>query len=727
MYNKKLLNNLNDKQKQVVSAIRKNLLVLAGAGSGKTLVLVRRIAWLISIENCSPKSILAVTFTNKAAKEIKMRVSQLIGYKEQQNIWIGTFHSFAYYVLRIHYAEAKLPKNFQIIDNEDQKRLVKRIINIMNLSTNDEKYSIKYIIKCINAIKNNCLINHKKNIVNIPIYKIYDEYQKLCETNGVIDFNDLIFKLHKLLLHNKDILKIYQKRFQNILIDEFQDTSSSQYNCIYLLYKNNYKVKITIVGDDDQSIYGWRGAKIENINHFLKDFHNVQTILLEQNYRSTSNILNAANKLISNNNSIRLEKKLWTNTNNGKLISIYFALNEFDEAEYIINYIKNNLIKKNIQLNNCVILYRNNFQSRIIEENMLKNNIPYKITGSIRFYARQEIKNTLSYLKLISNYNDDSSFERIINIPKRRIGVVTINTIKSIAKQLNLTLWKASNFIINEKKNILSKITYNSLKKFVYLIKSLKENTINYSLPIKIEKIIKSSGLWNLYLQNNDELNNTKINNLKELINSAVQFTKFKSNSNLNLSKDDDNLIEFLSQTILEYESKNEQKEDKNNDFVQMMTIHSSKGLEFNQVFMIGMEEGIFPNKTSSSKNEYLYEERRLAYVGITRAKKKLILTYTKKRYFYGKEVDSLPSRFINELPDNCIKKISYLDNKKNSQNNFFTDYNFYLGQLIYHNIFGKGIILKIEQVKNNKKIKIKFTNVGIKWIMSNYIKIYDQ
>ncbi|QJC28161.1 UvrD-helicase domain-containing protein [Enterobacteriaceae endosymbiont of Plateumaris braccata] len=724
MYNIKLLNNLNDKQRQVVSAVRKNLLVLAGAGSGKTLVLVRRIAWLISIENCCPKSILAVTFTNKAAKEIKMRVSQLIGYKEQQDIWIGTFHGFAYYVLRIHYAKAKLPKNFQIIDNEDQKRLVKRIINIMNLNINKQKHSIEYIIKCINEIKNNCLKNDKKNILNIPIYKIYDEYQKLCEINGVIDFNELIFKLHKLLLNNKDILKIYQNRFQNILIDEFQDTNSIQYNCIYLLYKKNYKVKITIVGDDDQSIYGWRGAKIENINYFLKDFHNVQTILLEQNYRSTSNILNAANKLISNNNSFRLEKKLWTNTNNGKLISIYFALNEFDEAKYIINYIKDNLIKKNIQLDNCVILYRNNSQSRIIEENMLKNNIPYKITGSIRFYERQEIKNTLSYLKLISNYNDDSSFERIINIPKRGIGIITINTIKSIAKKLNLTLWKASNFIINEKKNILSKITFNSLKKFIYLIKLLKKNTINYSLPIKIEEIIKSSGLWNLYLQNNYEKNNTQINNLKELINSAVQFVKYKSNHNINKK---DNLIEFLSQTILEYDSKNEQKENKNSNFVQMMTIHSSKGLEFSQVFIIGMEEGIFPNKTSLNNDEYIYEERRLAYVGITRAKKKLILTYTKKRHFYGKEINSLPSRFIHELPNDCIKKISYLDNKKNSTNTFITNNNFYLGQIIYHNIFGKGIILKIEQVKNNKKVKIKFTNIGIKWIMSNYITTYEQ
>ncbi|QJC29942.1 AAA family ATPase [Enterobacteriaceae endosymbiont of Plateumaris sericea] len=722
----KLLNNLNDKQKKVVSSIRKNLLVLAGAGSGKTLVLVRRIAWLISIEHCSPKSILAMTFTNKAAKEIKMRVSKFINNKKQQDIWIGTFHSFAYYLLRIHYLEAKLPKNFQIIDNEDQKRLIKRIINIMNLNINEQKYSINYIIKFINQIKNNCLKYNKNNRINILIYQIYDKYQNLCKINGVVDFNELIFKLYNLFLYNKNILKIYQKRFQNILIDEFQDTNSIQYNCIYLLYKKNHKAKVTIVGDDDQSIYGWRGAKIENINLFLKDFHNVETILLEQNYRSTSNILNAANKLISNNNSTRLEKNLWTNTNNGKLISIYFALNEFDEAEYIIHYIKNNLIKKNIQLNDCVVLYRNNSQSRIIEENMLKHNIPYKITGGLRFCERQEIKNTLSYLRLISNYNDDSSFERIINIPKRGIGIITINIIKSIAKKFHFSLWKASNFIINEKKNYLNKITYKALKKFIYLIIMLKENTINYTLPIKIEEIMKSSGLWNLYLQNNYEQNNTRINNLKELINAAVHFMKFKNiNNNDSINKNND-LIEFLSQTILEYENKNEQEEDKNNNFIQMMTIHASKGLEFSQVFIIGMEEGIFPSKASLNNNEYLYEERRLAYVGITRAKKKLILTYAKQRYFYGKEINSLPSRFIDELPYNCIKKINYLEYKKNLTN-IINNKNYYLGQVIYHNTFGKGIILKIEQINNTKKIKILFDNIGIKWIMSNYIQLYNQ
>ncbi|QJC29501.1 AAA family ATPase [Enterobacteriaceae endosymbiont of Plateumaris pusilla] len=721
----KLLNNLNDKQKKVVSSIRKNLLVLAGAGSGKTLVLVRRIAWLISIEHCSPKSILAVTFTNKAAKEIKNRVSQLIDNKEQQDVWIGTFHSFAYYLLRIHYLEAKLPKNFQIIDNEDQKRLIKRIIKIMNLNINEKKYSINYIIKIINQIKNNCINYNKNNIMDIPIYEIYNEYQNLCKINGVVDFNELIFRLYKLFLYNENILKIYQKRFQNILIDEFQDTNSIQYKCIYLLYNKNYKIKVTIVGDDDQSIYGWRGAKIENIKLFLKDFHDVETILLEQNYRSTSNILNAANRLISNNNSTRLEKKLWTNTNDGKLISIYFALNEFDEAEYVINYIKNNLIKKNIQLNDCVILYRNNFQSRIIEENMLKHNIPYKITGGVRFCERQEIKNTLSYLRLISNYNDDSSFERIINIPKRGIGIITINIIKSIAKKFNFTLWEASNFIINNNTNILNNIPYNALKKFIYLIITLKEKTINYSLPIKIEEIMKSSGLWSLYLKNNYEKNNTRINNLKELINAAVQFIQF-TNINNSINKND-NLIEFLSQTILEYEDKNEQKKDKNNNFVQMMTIHASKGLEFSQVFIIGMEEGIFPSKASLNNNEYLYEERRLAYVGITRAKKKLVLTYAKQRYFYGKEINSLPSRFINELPYNCIKKINYLEYKKKTTNINFNKKNFYLGQIIYHKIFGKGKILKIEQITINKKIKILFDNVGVKWIMSNYIKIYDQ
>ncbi|WP_169780378.1 UvrD-helicase domain-containing protein, partial [Enterobacteriaceae endosymbiont of Donacia piscatrix] len=598
MKNVDLLKNLNNKQKEIVSENRKNLLILAGAGSGKTLVLIRRIAWLIYKENCSPKSILAVTFTNKAAIELKTRIkSLLINDFQKNNIWIGTFHSFAYYLLRIHYLNVGLTKNFQIIDSYDQKIIIKRILK--KLSLKDKIFSIEKILKYINNIKNNLLNNyhHKNDLYSINLSKIYDEYQNFCKITEVVDFNELIFYLYKLFLNNPKILKIYQKRFQNILVDEFQDTNDIQYKFISLLYNKNYNTKIILVGDDDQSIYGWRGAKINNISCFLQEFDKVKTILLEQNYRSTSNILNAANKLISYNNN-RLKKKLWTNADNGDLITIYYALNEFDEAEYIAKYIKQKILEKNVKLNNYAILYRNNSQSRILEEIMLKFSIPYKIYGGIQFFERQEIKNILSYLRLISNHNDDSSFERIINIPKRGIGNTTLNIIKHISNKYSLTLWNSSFFLLKNKK-FLNKKTFNVLKNFIELIIFLKNNIKKKSLPKIIEQTIKNSGLWDMYNKNClFGKDNTKINNLKEFINSAKYFTKkklqFKIKSNILNIKNDNLLTDFLSQTLLLNENINKNNEEKNN-YIQLMTIHASKGLEFSEVFIIGMEEGIFP------------------------------------------------------------------------------------------------------------------------------------
>ncbi|QJC34495.1 AAA family ATPase [Enterobacteriaceae endosymbiont of Donacia crassipes] len=727
MKNIDLLKNLNSKQKEIVSENRKNLLILAGAGSGKTLVLIRRIAWLIYKENCSPKSILAVTFTNKAAKELKTRItSLLINNFQKNNIWIGTFHSFAYYLLRKHYLNVGLTKNFQIIDSYDQKIIIKRILK--KLSLKDKIFSIENILKYINNIKNNILNNHfyKNNLYNINLSKIYDEYQSFCKITEVIDFNELIFYLYKLFLNNPKILKIYQKRFQNILIDEFQDTNDIQYKFISLLYNKHYNTKIVLVGDDDQSIYGWRGAKINNINRFLQEFDKVKMILLEQNYRSTSNILEVANKLISYNNN-RLKKKLWTNADNGDLITIYYALNEFDEAEYIAKYIKQKILKKNIKLNNYAILYRNNSQSRILEEILLKFSIPYKIYGGIQFFERQEIKNILSYLRLISNYNDDSSFERIINIPKRGIGNTTLNYIKYIANKYSLTLWKSSFFLLKNK-NFLNKTSFYALKKFITLITFLKNNIKHQSLSKIIKQTIKFSGLWDMYNKNClFEKDNTKINNLKEFINAAKYFTKkklqYKTKLNNLKIKDVNLLTDFLSQTLLLNENINKNNEKKNN-YIQLMTIHASKGLEFSEVFIVGMEEGIFPNKISFDEKS-INEERRLAYVGITRAKKKLTLTYTKKRFLYGKEINSIQSRFINELPQNCIKNISYIQNISvlPKKNYLFIKKKYFIGQMVYHKNFGQGIILKIEILKKNEKLQIKFDNTIIKWIMSNYIQ----
>ncbi|WP_211080554.1 UvrD-helicase domain-containing protein [Enterobacteriaceae endosymbiont of Neohaemonia nigricornis] len=726
-----LLKDLNNKQCEVVSAYRQNLLILAGAGSGKTLVLIRRIAWLINKMKCSSSSILAVTFTNKAAKELKERIKNIIHCKKDyNNIWIGTFHSFAYYILRIHYVEAKLPKHFQIINNDDQKKIIKHILQ--NNNFNEKIYNIDNIIKYINFVKNSYQFNNYKqnnNIIYKNLHIIFNKYQKLCKQTGILDFNELIIQLYELFLNNPSILDIYQQKYKNIFIDEFQDTNDIQYNFINLLYNKEINTCITVVGDDDQSIYSWRGAKVENINRFLKDFYQAKIILLEQNYRSTNNILNAANKLISYNIN-RVKKTLWTNSNNGHLITIYLAYNEFDEAEYIARYIQKYIINNNLSLSDCAILYRNNTQSRIIEEKMLQFNIPYYIYGGIRFFERQEIKHVLSYLKLISNYNNDIAFERIYNIPKRGIGKNTFQIIKTIANKLNISLWESSILII-KKKNINTS-SLNALIKFIKLIQTLKQNTLNDTLPNIIKKTIVLTGLQEMYSKNSCKIMNDKdnsiLNNLQELINSSKHFMYNLSKKNNNISINKQNiLVEFLSQSILQVENIdiNNKHITNNKNYIQLMTIHASKGLEFNQVFIIGMEEGIFPNKISIYKEKNIYEERRLAYVGMTRAKKKLILTYTKNRYIYGKEINTIPSRFINELPICCVKNISYLNFQPNytpKKIKLKNSIDYYVGQKVNHNIFGKGIILKIEILKKDFKLKIKFDKIGIKWIMSNYI-----
>ncbi|QJC30814.1 UvrD-helicase domain-containing protein [Enterobacteriaceae endosymbiont of Macroplea appendiculata] len=722
-----LLKNLNNQQCAVIMSERNNILILAGAGSGKTLVLVRRIAWLIHKMQCSAHTILAVTFTNKAANELKNRIKKIVNDTDYTNIWVGTFHSLAYYILRIYYAEAILPKHFQIIDNDDQKKIIKRIIQKHNLK--ERIYSVEHIIRYIN-IKKNSYTEHIHNFHNINLDSklnwIYEEYQKLCQENGVIDFNELIIRVYKLFLMHPKILDIYQNKFRNIFIDEFQDTNNIQYNLINLLYRKEYNTCITVVGDDDQSIYGWRGAQVKNIQKFKKDFYNVKTILLEQNYRSTNNILHAANTLITNNNN-RFKKTLWTKSHYGHRISIYVAYNEYDEADYIIKYIKNNIVNKKISFNDIAILYRNNTQSRIIEEKMISLNIPYCIYGGIRFFDRQEIKHALAYLRLIINFYDDNAFERIYNVPKRGIGINTFNVVKVIAQQYNLCFWDAC-IKITRQKNIINTTSLNALNKFIQLIMCLKKSILHYTLSKFIEKIINDSSLLEMYKVNNySKIYSSQIDNLQELIVSAKNFSKHYISIKHNIVPSTKKIaIEFLSQNILMTEHINvvEKNNNKKQQLVRLMTIHSSKGLEFNIVFIIGMEEGIFPNKISSSNINELYEERRLAYVGITRTKRKLVLTYTKNRTIYGKENCTKPSRFIHELPYECIKYINCYKETSIIQKPLLSNTYYLIGQIVYHKYFGKGIILQKELFKKNYKLKIKFDKIGIKWIISSFITV---
>lgn len=584
---------------------------------------------------------MAVTFTNKAAKEMINRINKLITNDKKKNICIGTFHSIAYRMLNIHYNACNLNKNFQIIDNNDQLRLIKKIIKLNNIDI--QKYSPDQAISYINKNKNKGLkptnIIPLNNIEKKIWLKIYVSYQEVCERSGLLDFGEILIRVYDLLLNNSQILNSYKKRFKNILIDEFQDTNDIQYHLIKLLVCK--ETKILIVGDDDQSIYTWRGAKIDNIYLFLKDFPNAKIIYLEQNYRSTNNILNAANSLIANNKN-RFNKKLWTKCSNGELINLCSTLNEKNEAQFVINQILS-LKNKGGSFNDCAILYRNNFQSRVLEEILLKNNVSYCIYGGIRFFDRAEIKNALAYLRLIINNKDDTSFERIINLPPRGIGKSTIQIINKHAKEKKISLWNALKNLI--KTFSLNKRTRFAMEKFFNLINNLKKEIKLLPLNLQTSLVIEKTGLIKFYSKEK-----IKLENLEELVNATKEYI---NNNHQQINEEFSFLKDFLIKNILE----DEKDYKKNYNSVKLMTIHTAKGLEFNQVFIVGMEEGLFPSFMSRENITKLEEERRLAYVGMTRAIEKLTLTYTKSRFIYGKIKNLSRSRFIDEIPNSCLKK----------------------------------------------------------------------
>ncbi|WGS66175.1 UvrD-helicase domain-containing protein [Enterobacteriaceae bacterium ET-AT1-13] len=636
MYSK-IIKNMNENQIEAITSNNKNLLILAGAGSGKTRVLVNRIFWLIKNQNISPKSILAVTFTNKSSKEIYNRINKLIKFNIN-DIWVGTFHGLAYKMLYLNSNN----KNFQIIDKNDQIYLIKSITKKLNLDI--KKYPPIKSMYYINKIKNLGLYSKDyvdmncSNEFNNKLLYIYKIYQKECYKHCFLDFGEILISANDFLFKNPVVLKKYNMQFKYILIDEFQDINNIQYKWISTIKNKNNK--IMVVGDDDQSIYGWRGAKSEFIQKFIFDYPDTKIIRLEQNYRSTGNILFAANELINNNNN-RIKKKLWTQKKNGELISIYSAKNEIDEAVFIVNYIK--IWKYNGGLlNDFAVLYRKNIQSNILEKILLRNNINYEILNSINFFNRIEIKLIIFYLRFILNNNDNISFLKIINTPKRGIGINTINKINEISKKYKISLFKAVYKILKYK--ILKNRQFLNLNGFFILINEIKKKIINLKLYEQINYIIQKIDLFLMYKKKEDF--KIRINNVYELIELSKKFY-FEN------IKETEILKLFLSNIILN----NDNIDIKKIDSVKLMTLHSSKGLEFNQVFIIGMEEGIFPNKFIINSKS-LEEERRLAYVGITRAKKKLILTYTKSRYLHGKNIFPIPSRFIKEIPKKFIKKI---------------------------------------------------------------------
>lgn len=712
-----LLEGLNDKQREAVVAPRTNMLVLAGAGSGKTRVLVHRIAWLLSVEQASPFSIMAVTFTNKAAAEMRHRIEDLIG-TSQGGMWIGTFHSLAHRLLRAHYLDAGLPQDFQIIDSDDQYRLIRRIVKSMNLD--DKQWPARQGMWYINGKKDEGLrpqhIQTYGNPVESTWLKVYLAYQEACDRAGLVDFAELLLRAHELWLNKPQILEHYQNRFTNVLVDEFQDTNRIQYAWIRMLAGQSGKVMI--VGDDDQSIYGWRGAQVENIQNFLNEFPHAETIRLEQNYRSTSNILKAANTLIANN-SDRLGKNLWTDGVEGEPISLYCAFNDLDEARYVVGRIKR-WQEEGGALSDCAILYRNNAQSRVMEEALLQAAMPYRIYGGQRFFERQEIKDALSYMRLTANRHDDASFERVVNTPTRGIGDRTLDIVRQVARDNQITLWESALQVIEHK--MLAGRATAAIQRFLELIEKLASETSEMPLHVQTDRIIRDSGLKAMYEQEKGEKAQARIENLEELVTATRQF------SYQDEDKDLMPLQAFLSHAALE---SGESQADAYQDAVQLMTLHSAKGLEFSQVFIVGVEEGMFPSQMSLDEGGRLEEERRLAYVGLTRAMKKLTLTYAESRRLYGKEVNHRPSRFIGELPKECVEEVRLRATISRPVNHqrlgtpiISNDSGYSLGQRVKHPKFGEGTIINMEGSGEHCRLQIAFNGEGIKWLVAAFARL---
>ena len=712
-----IIDPLNDVQRQAVTAPSQPMLVLAGAGSGKTRVLVHRIAWQIQVENFSPDSILAVTFTNKAATEMRNRVEDLLNISVK-SMWIGTFHGLAHRLLRRHWQDAKLLQTFQVIDSDDQYRLIKRLLKSLNLD--EAKWPPRQIQWFINAQKDEGI--RAKNMLETgdlyhqKMVQVYQAYEEICKRSGLVDFAELLLKAHELLRDNEEILKFYQQRFKQIHVDEFQDTNTIQYAWLRLLTQNQNN--LFVVGDDDQSIYGWRGAKIENLYNFQKHYPAHQLIRLEQNYRSTGNILKAANSLIDNNEG-RMGKELWTESGDGEPISLYAAFNEQDEAYFVVERIKKWVNDGGLR-SEVAILYRSNAQSRQFEEKLMTTGTPYRVYGGLRFFERAEIKNALAYLRLISNHHDDAAFERVINTPTRGIGAKTMDDIRLNGRQTSKSLWQASSDLLTA--SAFTPRAANALTGFKQLINSLTSVCEELELYEKVKQVVEKSGLIEAYKKEKGEKGEARVENLEELVNAARLFDYDEENEE-NLSE----LDMFLSFAALEA---GEMQGNDSDDCVQLMTLHSAKGLEFPLVFMVGLEEGLFPSQQSVDDSGRLEEERRLCYVGMTRAMSMLYITYAESRRLYGRETSARSSRFVREIPAQHVQEIRMRANISrpitaiSSSAGLRESSTYKLGQYVNHAKFGEGVILQIEGESAQQRVQVNFTDVGVKWLMLAYAKL---
>lgn len=743
-----LLEGLNDKQRMAVSALRGNLLVLAGAGTGKTRVLVHRIAWLLSVERCFPSTILAVTFSNQAASQIRQRVDQLL-QRPHPEVWIGTFHGLAHRLLRLHALEAGLPSDFHIIDADDQLQLLRRLIRLRNLE--EKQWPARQAAGYINA-KKEAGLRPRHVVVSDSGAEgtwlaIYQSYQEACDRAGLVDFSELLLRAHELWLNKPLVLEQYRRRFTNILVDEFQDTNRQQYAWIRCLAGES--AKVVIVGDDDQSIYGWRGAQVENLQQFCQDFSAVATVRLEQNYRSSGHILQAANALITHNSG-RLGKNLWTGGQLGSPIILHSATDELAEARFVVDQLRR-WHSQGRPFSDCAILYRNNAQSRVLEEALLRSDIPYRIYGGLRFFDRQEIKDALAYLRLILNRQDDVAFERVINTPTRGIGERTLLLIRQAARAHATPLWQAALRLLQQQG--LTGRAAAAVQRFLELIEALARDSVDLPLYQQTDQVIRYSGLWQFYEQTQGDLGQTRLDNLRELVTATRQF---KPNEQ---DPPQDSLQAFLSHVVLEA---GERGSGPDQPAVQLMTLHSAKGLEFPQIFMVGLEEGLFPSSQSLRQGERLEEERRLAYVGITRAMKQLFISYAAVRRLYGSVTEQLPSRFLSELPQHCLEilpgdSLGYRHaplprRRAEVDGSFLPDHctsaqrlgsspslssdsqpvgvtaefsgTFILGQRVSHPKFGRGKVVALEGSEAHRRVQVSFETAGTKWLVIAYARL---
>lgn len=713
-----ILNPLNDAQREAVTAPLGPVLVLAGAGSGKTRVLTHRIAWLITAEGASPHGILAVTFTNKAAAEMRGRIERLLGVPGNA-LWIGTFHGIAHRLLRMHWREANLVQNFQIMDAEDQQRLIKKMLKAQDLD--ETRWVPREILYFINSNKDEGLRPKQLKDHGDPtrrmFIKLYSDYEELCQRSGVVDFAELLLRAYELWRDNPSLLAHYQHRFRHVLVDEFQDTNAIQYGWMKMLAgPDGFPF---VVGDDDQSIYRWRGARVENLQQFRRDYPNARLCRLEQNYRSTGSILDAANALIAHNAG-RLGKNLWTSGAKGDPIRLYAAFNERDEADFVVHRVRD-WVQHGGTRREIAVLYRSNAQSRVFEEAFISARIPYRVYGGLRFFERAEIKDALAYLRLISSRRDDASFERVVNLPARGIGAKSLDIIREYAKGAGCSLWEAAGACIGT--NALSGKAATAVHGFMQLIERLAREIVPLALHEQVDHVLQATGLIEHHKRERGaDRGEARVENLNELVSAARGFEPEGGAEEL------PPLEAFLAHAVLE---SGEGQAEAWEDCVQMMSLHSAKGLEFPVVFLTGMEDGLFPHQRSLNDLEGLEEERRLCYVGMTRAMKQLYLTYAEQRRLHGVDSYGMPSRFIKEIPDELLEEVRprvqvsrpvTVSRFRPSEETSVPGVR--LGARVRHGKFGEGVILNVEGTGAHARVQVSFENQGTKWLMVQYANL---